>query len=83
MESVTVHASQLQSTVLSATVAYTVVIVLRSMSGCWTKVLRTLTCDVAFLIFDLTSILSHRSGVRIFFHFLRFPEVDGSSVKDS
>jgi hypothetical protein len=59
MESVIVHALQPQSIMLSAMAVYThVVFVLRSMSGCWTKVLRAPTCAVAFLILDLTSVSS-------------------------
>jgi hypothetical protein len=35
------------------------------MCGCLKKDLRAPTCAVAFLILDLTSISSHRSGVMI------------------
>ena len=63
MESVMVHASQPQSTVLSEVAVYTVFFVSRLMSECRKKVLRAPTCAVAFLILDLTSVSSRRSGV--------------------
>ncbi len=63
MESVMVHAWQPQRAVLSAIAVYTVVFVSRSMSGCRKQGLRAPTCAVAFLILDLTSVSSRRSGV--------------------
>jgi hypothetical protein len=65
MESVRVQDLHPQRSVLSAVAVYTAVFVSRSMCGCLKKDLRVPTCAVAFLILDLTSVSSRRSGVMI------------------
>jgi hypothetical protein len=65
MESIRVQDLHPQRTVLSAVAVYTAIFVSRSMCRCLKKDLRAPTCAVAFLILDLTSVLSHRLGVMI------------------